>query len=57
MRIHEKSSVELFERYRAQLPTVQDAAEAVIENRELFQQFEAKNDEIKKLKRMLVKVC
>ena len=51
--IHEKSSVELFERYRAQLPTVQDAAEAVIENRELFQQFEAKNDEIKKLKRML----
>ncbi len=51
--IHEKSSVELFERYRAQLPTVQDAAEAVIENRDLFQQLEVKNEEVKKLKRML----
>ena len=34
-RLYTKSSIELFERYRAQLPTVQDGAEAVLECRDL----------------------
>ena len=52
--IHEKSSIELFERYRAQLPTVQDAAEAVVESRDLQKQYAEKSEEIEKLKRRLV---
>ena len=51
--IHEKSSIELFERYRAQLPTVQDAAEAVVESRELRKLYTEKNEEIEKLKHRL----
>ena len=52
--IHEKTSMVLFERYRAQLPTVQDAAEAVVESRELRKLYTEKNEEIEKLKRKMI---
>jgi hypothetical protein len=53
--IYEKASVELFERYRAQLPTVQDAAEAAVECRQLRKIEEEQEAKITRLRRLLGK--